>query len=42
MFVYKIVYLGGSSEVIRANSPKEAWEIGSKKGLEVVFVKFLR
>lgn len=43
MFLYKIIYLGGPSEIIRANSPKEAYERASqKKGLEVVFVKFLR
>lgn len=42
MFIYKITYLGGSSVQIRANSPKQAYELGTKPGLEVIFVKFIR
>lgn len=43
MFVYKIIFLGGSSIQIRANSPKEAWESASKAyKMEVIHVKFLR
>lgn len=44
MFIYKITFLGGSSDLIRANDPKQAWKLASDKfkDLEVVFIKFVR
>lgn len=44
MYIYKIVFLGGSTlNNFRANSPKEAYSLAKAQyGLDVVFVKFLR
>lgn len=43
MYLYKLTYLGGSSEIVRANSPKHAFDLhNNKDGLEVIFVKFFR
>jgi hypothetical protein len=39
MYKYKITYQDKTTEIIRANSPKEAWNLGTK-GL-VTSIKYI-